>query len=199
MGGARALIASLGASISLVAGAALSLLVVSFVFAYPGFVGGVDVPPSVASLDLGSKSSSAASRPDAAPRASAPVVIKPAPAATRGPAAKVSASRPVRSGAPEPASTDPSFNPGVRTFDPATPPPPPAQPQAEREPQVGDGVREVGDAVSATVHGTGLAATPLLGPPVSKAVQDVLDLLTSVLQGATGALAGVLDAAVPVR
>ena len=34
---------------------------------------------------------------------------------------------------------------------------------------------------------------PLLGPPVSQAVQDVLDLLSSVLQGATGALGGALD------
>ena len=62
-------------------------------------------------------------------------------------------------------------------------------------------MRDVGDAVGATVQSTGKSAgavtAPLLGPPVAKAVQDVLDLLSSVLQGATGALAGVLDRAVP--
>ena len=66
----------------------------------------------------------------------------------------------------------------------------------------GDGVREVGEAVSATVNGTSAAAgsaTAPLGPPVSAAVQDVLDLLSSVVQGATGGLAGTLDKALPRR
>ena len=67
MGGARALIASVGASISLVAGAALSLLVVSFVFAYDGLVGAIDVPASHAALVL-EKSTPAPSSSRNAPR-----------------------------------------------------------------------------------------------------------------------------------
>jgi hypothetical protein len=58
-------------------------------------------------------------------------------------------------------------------------------------------VRGVGDVVAGTVQGTSHAASEataqLLGPPVSQAVQDQLDLLTSVLEGATSGLADTLD------
>jgi len=53
--------------------------------------------------------------------------------------------------------------------------------------------------VQGTTSATSAAAAQLLGPPVSQAVQDVLDLLTSVLEGATGGLAGALDKTLPAR
>ena len=68
------------------------------------------------------------------------------------------------------------------------------------KPKAGEGVRELGDTLTGTVQkagdGVGAVATPL-GPPVSKAVQDVLDLavkaINDLLKKTTGGLAGVLD------
>jgi hypothetical protein len=192
MGGARALIASLGASFSLVAGAALSLLVVSFVFAYDGFSGGVDPPPSDTAVVYGPDAAQAS--PAGAVRSTRTPVVIAAPAASQA------AKRPVSQGVSRarrlrPTTTRPAFNPGVRTLNPA-PAASPATPAASA-PAVGDGVRDVGDAVTTTVQDTGKATVPLLGPPVSQAVQDVLDLLTSLLKRTTGALGGAVDSAVP--
>jgi hypothetical protein len=200
MGGARALIASLGASFSLVAGAALSLLVVSFVFAYDGFTGAVDLPPPASALVLESDSAEAPPAGTTVRGATTPVVIRPAPAATP---AKRSESRAPRSQPDRTPTPTPAFNPRVRDLQPHAPDPSALGAPAARLPAVGDGVRDVGDAVSATVQDTGKSAAevtaPLLGPPVAQAVQDVLDLLTSVLKGATGALGGVVDTALPRR
>ncbi|MEA2437515.1 MAG: hypothetical protein QOF65_2071 [Thermoleophilaceae bacterium] len=196
MGGARALIASLGASFSLVAGAALSLLIMSLVFAYDGFSGGVDLPRAGSAVVYDTGSTQAAPSRGKARGTMAAVVIRPAPPVARR--AKRSAPAPSAALRTPKTTNQPAFNPGLRTVDPA-PAPAPAAPTAP--PAVGDGVRDVGDSVSATVQDTGKSASdataPLLGPPVSQAVQDVLDLLTSVLQGATGAVGGVLDKAVP--
>jgi hypothetical protein len=199
MGGARALIASFGASFSLVAGAAVSLLLMSLVFAYDGFSGDVDLPSADAALVVEAESAQAAPAGAKARGTTNVLVLRPAPAvarpAERSPARPV---RPSRAGSDRP--TQPAFNPGVRTLDP--PAPAGATPVAH-PPAVGDGVRDVGDAVSATVQGTGKSAgeatAPLLGPPISQAVQDVLDLLTSVLQGTAGAVGGAIDTAVPRR
>ena len=68
MGGARALIASLGASFSLVAGAALSLLVASLVFAYNGFSGGVELPAPSTPIVLESDATQSARAGDGAGR-----------------------------------------------------------------------------------------------------------------------------------
>jgi hypothetical protein len=197
MGGARALIASLGASFSLVAGAALSLLIMSLVFAYDGFSGGVDLPPAGSALVYGSNSAQAAPTPGTARGTTTPVVIKPVPAVARPTKSSVSKA-PSQARRVPPTTTQPAFDPGVRAVEPgrapaaSSPPVPPA---------VGEGVRKAGDAATATVQGTGKsvrdATAPLLGPPVSQAVQDVLDLLTSALQRVTGAVGGVLDTAVP--
>ncbi len=197
MGGARAFIASFGAGISLVAGAAISLLLLSLLFAYDGITGGVDVP-ATASVVVVDSQSSQATPARRATQSTPAVVIRPAAPAAQQP--KRSAARPPRTTLAERPTPDASYNPGVRELDPA-PPAAAEQTPVDRPPAVGDGVREVGDAVGATVQSTGKSAgavaAPLLGPPVAKAVQDVLDLLSSVLQGATGALAGVLDRAVP--
>ena len=195
MGGARALIASLGASISLVAAAAVSLLFFSVVFALPGITGGADAPAASTAVVVASQPVRAVRARWPVREASAPVIIsptRPARAAARrsGPRASVKRGR---------RDDKPSFDAKVRDL--GKPPPPAAvpTPAPAQAPAIGDGVRDVGDAVSATVQSTaGAGATaPLLGPPVRQVVQDVLDLLASVVQGATGALAGALDKTVP--
>jgi len=201
MGGARALIASLGASFSLVAGAALSLLVVSFVFAYDGFSGGVDLPPPASALVLESGATQAApAGAKARGTTDTAVVIRPAPAASRAKSSESRTSGSQRQGTPTAA---PGFDPGVRDLVPHAPNPSAPSAPAPRPPAVGDGVRDVGEAVSATVQGTGKSAkdvtAPLLGPPVAQAVQDVLDLLTSVLTKTAAALGGVVDSTIPRR
>lgn len=194
MGGPRALIASLGASISLVAGAAVSLLFVSVIFALPGITGGSDAPGASAAVVVESQPLRARSAPGGQARETASAVVISAPEPARG------ARRPsVRKTAVVPVAAEaakPTFNPTVRDLRPPAPPAASAPPVVSK-PAIGDGVRDVGDAVSATVKSTGEAAAPLLGPPVSKVVQDVLDLLSAVLQGATSTLGGVLDKAVP--
>ena len=191
MGGARALIASLGASISLVAGAALSLLVVSFVFAYDGLVGEVGETRAQAALRVQVLSPQARARNDT-PRAAAPVVVRaraprPAPAVRERPAR-----RPIENG----EQSNRTFKKGTPPPPPPPPPPPVAGP-TPRDPTVGDGVRDLGAGLSGTVQNTGQAlgqAAAPLGPPVTQAVQAVFDLVAALLQGATGALGGTVDA-----
>jgi hypothetical protein len=200
MGGARALIASVGASVSLVASAALSLLVFSLVVAYDGFTGAVDSPvASTALLRESQPATGAPGRRTKAREAATQVLVRPTP---RGRTVARAASRPAAAGRHGTVAAPPSFNPSIRDLSPAEPAPAQAAPAPAPapEPATGDAIRDVGDVVTATVKGTGQAAgaaAPLLGPPVSQAVQDVLDLLTSVLQGATGALGSVLDGTPP--
>lgn len=190
MGGARALIASLGASISLVAGAALSLLVVSFVFAYDGLAGSgfegsisharvvVSDPDPVTTIGRADGSGAAkvvVSAP--APRAPAQGKAASGDNSASVQARKAAGSRTVIA-PPPPATTDPSA--GI-------------DPQA---PAAGESVRELGDSVSATVDGTGQSAGNVaapLGPPVSQAVQEILNLLNGLIEGATGGLGATLD------
>jgi len=71
----------------------------------------------------------------------------------------------------------------------------PPQP-AQHTPATGDGVRRVGDDLSSTAHSTGQAladVTAPLSPPVSAAVQKVLDLVAALLRRTTNGLGGTLD------
>jgi hypothetical protein len=201
MGGARALIASLGASISLVAGAALSLLFVSFLFAYNGLGGAADEPTTHAALRVDSRRTLTPRSPADSSRGAAPVVIRTAaaspardsvvrtqtPSVAREASTGVQTSRaPGVSGVPDlgAAASPSTSNPGASG------------------PATGDGVRDLGDGVSTTVGETGDAAgdaTAPLGPPVSAAVQQVLNIVQDLLKGATDGLAGTLDTALPRR
>jgi len=192
MGGARALIASLGASISLVAGAALSLLAVSFVFAYDGLVGEVGETRAQAALRVKVQAPQTA-RSRESSRDSAPVVVRvqaPKPAST------VVVTGQARGLRDQGATRRPAG--GTSGFiDPGTPTAPPvASEPAPRDPTTGDEVRDLGDAVSGTVQNTGQAAGQAaapLGPPVTQAVQEVLNLVASLLEGATGAIGATVD------
>jgi hypothetical protein len=203
MGGARALIASLGASISLVSGAALSLLVVSFLFAYDGLSGGADdwVPRSALFVDGvdGHSPIGSPGRDGGSPGGQA-VVLR--TAASSRPVHDVvrrvstsalgSETAGVRTRRPTPSATN------VTDLGPATAPPA-ADPVVSR-PATGDGVRDLGDDVTTTVGNTGDAAgnaTAPLGPPVSQALQDALDVVQGLLKGATDKLAGTLDKTLP--
>jgi hypothetical protein len=198
MGGARGLFASLGASISFVAGAALSLLVVTFIFANHVSTGVLQAPQSHAVFVY-----ERSPEPSRAPsRGSDAVVVRAARAAASKPARRVVERRPVSHALrAEPGGSrmrQPATVAGVSDLGPASPPPAPAEPG----PMAGDGVREVGDALSATVQGTAGATDGVsapLGPPVSQAVQHVLDLVTSMLHGAANAIGGAVDATLPSR
>ena len=176
MGGARALIASLGASISLVAGAALSLLVVSFVFAYDGLSGsGFEGSASHARVVVSDPDPVTTIGRANGPGAAQVVVSAPAP---RAPAQTKAASG---DAGDDSANVQRRRAAGPRTVI-APPPPATTDPSAGIDPQApaaGDGVRELGDSVTATVDDTGKtagnAAAPL-GPPVSQAVQEILNL-----------------------
>jgi hypothetical protein len=192
MGGARALIASIGASISMVAAAALSLLVVTLVFAIDGFTGAAGEPTARAAFVI-----------KAQPRAETEVQERRTQALVVSRAAPVPETRPAparESALPrEPRSVDaveasqPSFDPRVRDIGPGTSTPADTTDDSSSAP--GDGVREVGEAVTSTLSGTGAAAGDSLplGPPVTQAVQDVLDVVIGLLEGATSGLAGTLD------
>jgi hypothetical protein len=69
-------------------------------------------------------------------------------------------------------------------------------PAATRLPHTGDAVRRVGDDLSSAARKTGTTLTKVaepLGPPVSQAVQDVLDRLAITLKRTTEGLGGTLD------
>ena len=176
----------------MVAAAALSLLVVTLVFAIDGFTGAEQDTTARAAFVIKSQPPTPADVRE--PRAATPVLIRKAPAAPPR-SDRVVRSTPKRDGistAPGDAS-QPSFTPRVRDLDPAAPS---NQAPAVEQPKTGDAVREVGEAVSSTVSDTGQAAdgvTATLGPPVSQAVQDVLDVVIGLLEGATDGVAGTLD------
>jgi hypothetical protein len=200
MGGARGLFASLGASISFVAGAALSLLAVTFVFANHDSTDVMQAPPSHA-VFVYEPSPAASGAP--ARGADAVVVRAPSASASKPSAGVVRRHRVARALRVQPAASrvrQPTVVAGVSDLGPAAPPPAPTT--AEPRPTTGDGVREVGDALNATVQGTAgptdAVAAPL-GPPVSQAVQKVLDLVTSLLHGATTAAGHGADATLPHR
>ncbi|HEV7804433.1 MAG TPA: hypothetical protein VGO80_01325 [Solirubrobacteraceae bacterium] len=192
----------MGASISLVAGAAVSLLVASFLFAYDGLPGGADDSVARAALVVdGQPPVAALSREDGSLRDGA-VVIRPAAPArrpVRDVARRAAGSTELRSSSTADETRRPTPNAtGITDLGPVLAPP--AASSGGSAPAIGDGVRQLGDSVTTKVGDTGDAAgnaTFPLGPPVSQAVQDVLNIVESLLQGATNGLAGGLDKTLP--
>jgi hypothetical protein len=172
MGSTRALFASIGVSVSLVAAAALSLFAVSVVIAFGGWSAGMgeSAPPSA--LVIGATTTP--SKSHASERGAAPVVLR-APVHRR--------ERPVVTKAPRPQPVQ--APPGEA---PSAPP--------KHVPPAGDGVRRLGDDLNSVAQNTGKAlgdATAPLAPPVSSAVQKVLNAVGEVLQRTTNGLGGTLD------
>ena len=200
MSGTRALFASIGASVSLVAAAALSLLAVSAVFAFGGWSDPVAQSARQTALILddgrGGPARTIANKPIVVPaRAQAPAPRKVARVTAR-PQAAVTAtdqagitnsaqSRPAKASFRTPQVAEPQTQPNVA-------PPAPAAPKKT----AGDGVRTAGEDLSGKVQGTADALAqitdPLL-PPVAAATQKVLNAVAELLRRSTDGLAGTLD------
>jgi hypothetical protein len=206
MAGTRALFASIGASVALVAAAALSLLAVSAVFAFGGWSDSPSESVKKPALVFagGTPTQRAAGGAGAHARTPSPIVVAaPARSTTRaGSRSGAQAPRRVRP-AKRPVTTRPAgaatSTPGLSApvVRPAAPSPP-----AVVKKRTGDGVRKVGDGLSATVQGTGAAlsdVTEPLAPPVSSAVQTVVDAVAALLSNATNGMAGVLDKLLPPK
>ncbi len=196
----RALFASLGASMTIIAAVAFLLFSVSAVVALQGWPG-LDSVPTRPALVL---EDSAAMLPSGAPgsrEADAPMVMAAAP--RRAAAGRSSSRRIVRATA-APVTRTPvqsAVTHRIAALAPVSRPGPlAAQPDAaplsrskRGTPTASDAVRELGDGLSGTVQkaGTGLA-TPLAAP-LGSTVEQVSKLLAALLQRATGSVADVLD------
>lgn len=201
MGGKRAVIASLGASISIVACAALGLFAVSVLFAYPGIAGSLNGSGSSATLVVATRVPAKTAKVGSEAAVRPLRVSAPAPHAPTSQRASVkSPARPaLHTSAGTGHTRRPTQTATVADIAPVVAPPA-VTPPAVATRKAGDGVRELGATLTGTVKqaGDGLGtATKPLGPPVSKALQTVLNLavkaVNDLLKQTTGAVAGVLD------
>jgi hypothetical protein len=203
MAGPRTLLASLGASIALVAAAALSLLALSVVFAFGGWSGplaqSADKPPLVfAESQLSDASGAQLVATGRAP------IVAPAPArrrARREDRSSGAAGGRARGG-PAQSTTSVSTGRAALMPTPSAPPAPPAPPPPApvARPRTGDRVRQVGNSLGSTVQTTGTAladATRPLAPPVSAVAQQVLNVVAEVVRRTTDGLGNTLDALLP--
>jgi hypothetical protein len=194
MGSTRALFASISVSVSLVAAAALSLFAVSVVIAFGGWSAGLGESAPATTLVFGPTGPPQMQATVAAAAADrVPVVLK-APAPPRPRHAAQPPARVVVNSADAHAISNPAV---VSAVPHATQQPVTTTPSAPaHKTATGDGVRQAGEDLSSAAHSTGKAlsdVTAPLGPPVSAAVQKVLDLVAVLLQRTTNSLGGTLD------
>ena len=200
MSGTRALFASIGASVSLVAAAALSLLAVSAVFAFGGWSDPVAQSARQTALILDDGRNGAArtistrpimlpARPQAPARREVARVTARPQAAVRATEqagiAESARSRPPKASYSAPQVADAQPQPDVT-------PPAPAAPKKS----AADGVRTAGEDLSGKVQGTADALAQLtdpLLPPVAAATQKVLNAVAELLRRSTDGVAGTLD------
>jgi hypothetical protein len=201
MSGTRALFASIGASVLLVAAAALSLLAVSAVFAFGGWSDPVAESGQQTALVLAvdgagrqnAKQTALVLPPRPASRASRPAVGTTSVPQGRARAAEQAAITPATNRRPKA-----SFTPPPPVDSPAGEPKAPAAPPKA----AGDGVRSAGEGLSGTVQSTGDALAQLtdpLLPPVTAATQKVLNLVAEVLRRTTDGLGSTVDRALPAK
>jgi len=202
MSGTRALFASIGASVLLVAAAALSLLAVSAVFAFGGWSDPVaesgQQTALVFAVDGAGRQNAKQNPLVLPPRPTSRAASRPAVAATPAPqgrarAAEQAAITPATNRRPKASFTPP---PPVDA-EAATPKTPVAPPKA-----AGDGVRSAGEGLSGTVQSTGDALAQLtdpLLPPVTAATQKVLNLVADVLRRTTDGLGNTVDRVLPAK
>jgi hypothetical protein len=181
----------------LICAVALTLFAVSLVFALKGIDGGDTKPAGTLVLDP--VRSGSAGKAKAVPVA----VVSPVPG--RSTAAERRASRRrdrVRANAASTASAAPGSSNVTEIGKGTSDEPPLQEPSAPTAtsppaPNLGDGVRQIGDGVSSTVRATGsklAEATAPLGPVVSTATLEVLNLVAALIKGTTDALGGLLGA-----
>jgi hypothetical protein len=202
----RALFASIGASISLVAAAALALLTVSAVVALEGWPGLGESKARPALVVDGITLPKPGATASATPAVVLPAAPRPRPRPARVAKARKAVSAPaVRTtdkAASRPPVSKPSPAPDIvapvlpaSTSEPSRPKLP-AAPKAPSVADVGDGVREAGEGLSATVQSVGktlnTVAAPL-APPVGQALEDLTKLVAALLQKSTNLVGGTLN------
>jgi hypothetical protein len=203
MSGTRALFASIGASVSLVAAAALSLLAVSAVFAFGGWSSPVGESARQSALVLTA---------DAAPKRAAAAKPVKLPAPTHASRASRSAAHVAATGKPSQRTAAALVtNRSARTHGSAAgvtnpnlslPQASDAKPSAPAKKAAGDGVRTAGDDISSKVQNAGNALSQItdeLLPPVTKTVQSVVNILAALLRRTTNGLGTVVDGALPAK
>lgn len=202
MSGTRALFASIGAGVSLVAAAALSLLAVSAVFAFGGWSDPVinSVQNTTITLAVGAGPSSPQQRAVVLPaRKERAAKRKPEP--RRRPASRTQNSPPQMVTQPAVTNAPPEVSLPPQT----EPEPEPAAPMpaaTQQSKSVGDGVRAATDGLSNTVDTAGSAlaqVTQPLAPPVSSAVQKITNLLVDLLRRAGEDVGYLLNRVLPAR
>ena len=194
MSGTRALFASIGASVSLVAAAALSLLAVSAVFAFGGWSDPVAQSASQTALilaDGGAGPSRVTERKAFVlpRRAQAPVSREVARPAARPPSAQAGITQSERSRPPKASITPPPVT--APETHPVTPQAPPAPKKS-----AGDGVRTAGEDLSGKVQSTSDALAQLtdpLLPPVTAATRELLNAVAEMLRRSTSGLGTTVD------
>jgi hypothetical protein len=198
---ARALLASIGTSALVISAAAASLLSISFVFAIGGFDGDASAG-SAQALVLNEPSHAESGGGTDAAR-TVPVVVAPRAPAQRSERSAASSARVARAGSGKATkisssatgdqNTSQLSSGGPTAGDPSTS----SAPQPSAKPNLGDNVKQLGNDLSTKVQETGSSlaqATAPLGPPVSAAVQQVLNVVATLLQQTTNLLGNALGA-----
>ena len=196
MAGTRALFASIGASVALVAAAALTLLAVSALFAFGGW-GDFASPPVEPSVLVFASATPADSQATES-RARVSRIVAPAPVRRASAERRGSSSGPVDAAPTRTAANDPGDGRGEIPPVPPLPPPPPLPdpPAPAPKPTTGDRVAKAGETLSGTVQSTGAAladVTEPLAAPVSAVVQQVLNLVAEAVRRTAEGLGGAVD------
>lgn len=205
MSGTRALFASIGASVLLVAAAALCLLAVSAVFAFGGWSDPVAESAGQTALvlavdeagDDGDRKRAFVLPPRQRTQPSRPVLRTTAPREGSARAADQAALTPATSRRPKASFTPTSDPPRAQDLAPQAP-----APTAAPKKSAGDGVRTAGEGLSGTVQNTGDALAQIIDPllpPVTAATQKVLNVVAELLRRTTSGLASTVDRVLPAQ
>ena len=200
MSGTRALFASIGASVLLVAAAALCLLVVSAVFAFGGWSDPVAESARQTALVLAvdeagddDKKRAFVLPPRERTQPSRPPARTTAPEQGSARATDRAVITPATSIRPKASFTPTADPPRAQDLAPQAPAP---------KKSAGDGVRTAGEGLSGTVQSTGDALAQIIDPllpPVTAATQKVLNVVAELLRRTTRGLGSTVDRVLPAQ
>ena len=198
MSGTRALFASIGASVLLVAAAALCLLAVSAVFAFGGWSDPVAESARQTALVLavdeaGDKKRAFVLPPRERTQPSRPPARTTAPEQGSARATDQAVITPATSIRPKASFTPTADPPRAQDLAPQAPAP---------KKSAGDGVRTAGEGLSGTVQSTGDALAQIIDPllpPVTAATQKVLNAVAELLRRTTRGLGSTVDRGLPAQ